>query len=73
MSVSLFPDKYLVLMGVIYMLMKTLFSILVITVTVLIFLVFHVKKRAHQCCLHLEDYAPEFLMAGIVSTIILPF
>ena len=57
-------------MGVIYILLKILSSRLGIAVPVLIIWVFHMEKRSHPHCLHLEDPAPELLMKGGVSTTI---
>ena len=61
--------KYLVLMGVINMLLETLSTGLGIAVPVLIIWVLHMKKRAHLCCIHLVDYAPDLIMVGSASTI----
>ena len=51
-------------------LLKTFSARLGIVVPMDIFRVFHIKKRAHPCCIHLEDSAPSFLMVRSASTII---
>ena len=50
-------------------LLKTFSAGLGILVPMDIFRVFHIKKRAHPCCIHFEDSAYEFIMVGITSTI----
>ena len=69
-SVALVPTQYFFLMGFIYLMKKTVYYVLGIKVTVLILRVFHMTKRAHPCCLHLEDSEPTFLMVGSEYTIL---
>ena len=68
-SVGLVAFQYLVLMGVINMLLKTVSAGLSIAVPVLIIQVFHMTKRAHTCCLRLLYSAPAFLIIVISYTI----
>ena len=68
-SAALVPVQYLVLMGVIYMLLKTLSGKLGITVPLIIFRVFRMTNREHPCCLCLADSVPAFLMVYSASTI----
>ena len=69
-SLGLVAAQYLVLMGVINILLKTLYDGLGIAVPVLFIWVFHMTKRAHSCCLHLADFTPSLIMVGSASTIL---
>ena len=75
---ALLKVQYLVLIGVIYILLKKISSVLGIVLTVLIIRVFHMKKIAQPCCLHLEYSERAFLMVGsgvgvmVISRVTIP-
>ena len=69
-SVGIVEVQYLVLMGVIYVRLKTLSSGRGIAATVLIIQVLHMTNRAYTCCINLGDSESDLLMVGSESTII---
>ena len=59
---------YLVLIGVINIMLKTISAVLVIAVPVLIIWFFRMTKRSHLYFLHLTDYALALIMVGSESS-----
>ena len=69
-SVKLTKVQYLVLMGVIYMLLKTFSDRLGIKVSVITLRIFHTTNISHTYFLHLEYSAHAFIILG--SAYVLP-
>ena len=67
---SLLVVQYLILMGVIYMLLKTFSAGLVSAVLVLIVQFFHMTNIAYPVCFHLSYYSLAFIMVNSTYIII---